>query len=1287
MRTAPIPNIPAIPGMNPGIWLMGGGGGLGGAGGGRGDAGKGKQGAGGAGAGDDATGGGNCAGSGGMGCPVHAASPSAGDPVELSTGRVFSNPVVDLRLPGPLPFVFKRSYSSSSWAVDLGLGHGWSHSFAWSLHCGRRDVEVLSGRGEVVEFPVPEKNETSSSVEGWQLWREEDGFVLDATDGVLRRFKPANDPGFFRLVELFDRNKNSIRFEYDNNQLARAQDSVGRHIAFRRDSAGHIVSIDVYNAVAQGRWVTFAQYQYDPNNDLVAVVDPDGYSTRFQYDAHRMSEYTSPSGLVFHYRYDDDGRCVETWGDYPGRVDESLSADVPAMLADGITPAKGVHHVKIMFGPDGFVEVADSLQVQRVTSGSGHGGAEKTVSAGSVTTREFDAYGYLRELTDPLGNTTKFERDSRGRLMSETDPLGRTVRYAREERGFVIETVMPDGSLYAYGYDKQGNIISMTDPLGGTTQYTRDSRGLVTEIIEPVGACTQFRYDALGNVVSRLEPNGATLTVEYDYFGRPVVLRGPVGATVTAAYSNSGRCVAIRDADGTTTQYVRDGEGRVTERVNALGQTIRYRYAGYDRLIAIEHPGGEVTRYRYDREGRCVEAWNELSERYRSQFTPMGLMRDESFFDGRLLSYKRDAMGRVTEIRSGTGEITKLEYDAAGQLVKKTLPDGSEHVFQWDACGLPIGMRSPAGEFLLQRDALGNVLKEIQVVGGQSFEVRHGVDRAGRVTELEGSFGYSQRIERDASGNPTRIQTGDGGDLSYHRDAGGGEIARIFGSGGRLELDFDVVGNLTQLRTRSSQKTSHMPTTPVVGSATAPDITLERQFSYNALSELVGVWDTLRRNSIEYTYDARHRLTGRTVDSKSRQEFDYDGAGNVFPRGEPRRYAAGSRIEKRNADSYDHDSQGRIVEKRRALPTGVERTRYFWNAEGMLERVEAPDGATISFTYDPVGRRVLKKVERKVNGSIERSTTRFVWDGDRLVHEIRRQAAASGDPIVEERTYGWSENALVPWGMRIRRNGSDDVTWAYYVLDQAGMPMALADASGEILCEYERSPWGELTARPGARIDSPIRAQGQYADPEIGLHYNRHRYYDPETGRYISPDPLGLIPDLNQYRYGDNPITDIDPFGLAPHEATATLESKSGKVSQIQNSQTGSDKFLSGWSGKTYDNYDQYIQDIRAEGATFGTCYRECHSEFKVMRELAGGDGSQVNPKLKGTTAKIHGGSRSCTNCAAALERFAQANEMRMEYTSDEDDDKLVVDFRPKGTGENNRASYSQTTSAKQNKK
>ena len=80
----------------------------------------------------------------------------------------------------------------------------------------------------------------------------------------------------------------------------------------------------------------------------------------------------------------------------------------------------------------------------------------------------------------------------------------------------------------------------------------------------------------------------------------------------------------------------------------------------------------------------------------------------------------------------------------------------------------------------------------------------------------------------------------------------------------------------------------------------------------------------------------------------------------------------------------------------------------------------------------------------------------------------------------------------------------------------------------------EPNVWGELA-------DQSIRFQGQWHDVETGLHYNRFRYYDPEVGRFIHQDPIGLLGGVNLYQYAPNPISWIDPLGLAGRGANGVV--------------------------------------------------------------------------------------------------------------------------------------------------
>ncbi len=103
----------------------------------------------------------------------------------------------------------------------------------------------------------------------------------------------------------------------------------------------------------------------------------------------------------------------------------------------------------------------------------------------------------------------------------------------------------------------------------------------------------------------------------------------------------------------------------------------------------------------------------------------------------------------------------------------------------------------------------------------------------------------------------------------------------------------------------------------------------------------------------------------------------------------------------------------------------------------------------------------------------------------------------------------------------------------YYHNDQLGTPEFLTNAAGTVVWEAIYKPFGDAEVKPGSTQTNHFRFQGQYFDSETGLHYNHHRYYDPKTGRYLTPDPIGLAGGINPYIYVSNdPVNVVDPLGL-----------------------------------------------------------------------------------------------------------------------------------------------------------
>lgn len=103
---------------------------------------------------------------------------------------------------------------------------------------------------------------------------------------------------------------------------------------------------------------------------------------------------------------------------------------------------------------------------------------------------------------------------------------------------------------------------------------------------------------------------------------------------------------------------------------------------------------------------------------------------------------------------------------------------------------------------------------------------------------------------------------------------------------------------------------------------------------------------------------------------------------------------------------------------------------------------------------------------------------------------------------------------------------------AYFHLDHLGTPIEMTDRTGKTVWEATYQAWGEVETVSGS-MKQPFRFQGQYFDEESGLHYNRFRYYDPSSGRFVSQDQIGLLGGVNLYEYVADPLQWLDPLGLA----------------------------------------------------------------------------------------------------------------------------------------------------------
>ena len=154
----------------------------------------------------------------------------------------------------------------------------------------------------------------------------------------------------------------------------------------------------------------------------------------------------------------------------------------------------------------------------------------------------------------------------------------------------------------------------------------------------------------------------------------------------------------------------------------------------------------------------------------------------------------------------------------------------------------------------------------------------------------------------------------------------------------------------------------------------------------------------------------------------------------------------------------------------------------------------------------------------------------YLWSGDRLIEEV---------PVYADGTVAYEEGVswvYAPGGLTpVARHKKGRLH--YVVADHMGTPRELLDEQGKLAWAARLKTWGKAglwgrAANDEERVSCNLRFAGQYADDESGLHYNRFRYYDADTGQYLCPDPLGLEGGLNLYAYVPNPLNWIDPLGL-----------------------------------------------------------------------------------------------------------------------------------------------------------
>ncbi|WP_051102673.1 RHS repeat-associated core domain-containing protein [Parafrankia elaeagni] len=1048
------------------------------------------------------------------------------DPIDVVTGEMFMQ-VVDVDLPGTLALTLGRSYGSAN-PVGWHFGPGWCSLFDVRLVVTGSRVGYVAEDGELLWFPAPATGEVVVASADRQLALTQAGAgytVMNRHDGRFRSFcappggdaDPVREDGSVELplFKITDRHENWVRIDRDGAGLARAVRHSG---GYRVDVVSEGTRVTALCAKVDGRRQVLIRYGYDSLGRLRSVTNSSGVPTTFVHDEHgRISGWTDRNGDQYTYEYDEAGRCVRTRGP-EGFLDSELAYDADAHRTS-VTDSFG--HVTTY--------VANALgQLVREIDGNGHS-----------TTYEWNRHDQLLARTDPIGRVIRNRYDALGNLLSVERPDNAVTRYQYDDSPLPTGVLTPDGAHWTYSYDERGALRTVVDAEGATTAYMCGPAGAVTSVVDAVGDVHRMVNNRAGLPTVLIDPAGGQSRLSYDELGRVVRVVDPTGHTVRFHWSLEGRMVRRTTSDGVCDRWTYDGEGNLVSHTDRAGRLTRFEIGHFDMTTARVGPDGNRVTYGYDTELRLRSVTNYAGQVWTYEYDAAGHLIRETDFDGRTVRYERDAAGAVVA-REGA---VRVEYrrDLAGNVVAK-ITNGERVTFVHDAAGRLIAAVSPTSRLDITRDRLGRVLSESQ--DGRAVVSRW--DPLGRRLHRRTPSGVRSTWSYDARRRLTELTASDGEVTALRHD----------GSGAPTRVDFGEVATLHQGwangTSLASQRLVTRPSPDPLG--TRQPTTWERDYTYREDGLLVGVHDSVS-GWWHYELDAAGRVTLVQGDS-GMERYAYDTAGNIAAAHWPTATAAGRRgggggrtyagtllVSAGDGDdlvAYWHDERGRRVGRREHSGQDDELlARYEWDGEDRLVGFESSDGTRCRYWYDPLGRRIEKAVEL-ADGTVER--TLFAWDGETMVETCR---SSSVNPRRETTTWDYLPSTVTPVMQTSTRSIADsagaETTVEVFgmVTDQIGTPTALVDVrDGEAAWLARSTLWGLPLHGPdiadGCRDDHPLRFAGQYFDRESGLSYNRHRYYDPECGRYLSADPLGLAPAPNPRTYVDNPTVLVDPLGLAP---------------------------------------------------------------------------------------------------------------------------------------------------------
>jgi RHS repeat-associated protein len=693
--------------------------------------------------------------------------------------------------------------------------------------------------------------------------------------------------------------------------------------------------------------------------------------------------------------------------------------------------------------------------------------------------------GRLSTLTHSSGASLSFTYNGNERIATVTDHLSRQATYTYSGDGEYLErATSPDGMIYDYTYDKGTNIArlhalrTITTPSGLIFEYQYDTQGRISQLSwngdsNPV----TFDYGECGQV-ELVSAAGGTNEIWFDTAGRATRLQNANNSIILALFNEVGNLVGLRYPDGSSDSLSYDEQNRLARWTDAHRNETLFHYTDFNNLRDVTEPNGNQVRYTYDSRGN------------RTGITYPG---------GGTESRAYDAQGNMTAITNARGQVITMAYDAVGRVTNKNVAGSDPFDYTYDAFGRLVSASNAAGVYTYAYET-NDWLKQAGFPSDRNLNYTR--TSSGLRASMTNENGQGLVYQYDVAGRLTNLTDAAGSLLETRAYNSGGRLAmRTLGNGARAAYVYDAAGYLTGL-------TNYLP-----------DGSVHTYYNYaydllgrrTAIHSSLGTWSN--------TYDQLGRLTDASFYSNTfaipdqAYTYAYDPLGNrtnTMMNSTQTVYTVNARNQytERGDVQYTYDADGNLTNR---FADGAS-VIFNYNAENRLTAITRT-GTTWRCVYDPFGRRAALSRGGQTNF--------FVVDPLALgnVVEILDE---SGSTIAQ---YDYAPDRL----LRSRIPATN-----YYSYDAVYSVDGLISQDGTLSACYAYQPFGDVLYSQGSS-ENPfdfIGGLGVQRDP-TALLYMRARYYDPEIGRFLSRDPLGVFSDgMNLYLYaGNDPFRFSDPSG------------------------------------------------------------------------------------------------------------------------------------------------------------